>query len=133
MWNSICDATCFGSTLKEKYEAIYVKLVEMSNILLAECEHKKIKVGQICIYAGVDIASIFESLTTPCYFHVPLDKLNEYCEKLKQDRSKSDKAYIGSFRGGEWKVYQDNKLSPNQVIIECESSKAELTVENLCY
>jgi hypothetical protein len=33
----MCDARCFlGDTLKEKYESVYLKIVEMTNVLLAK-------------------------------------------------------------------------------------------------
>lgn len=52
-------ATALGDTIKEKYEALYVKIVEVSNII----HRKTLRGGANWIVTSPEVASIFETAT----------------------------------------------------------------------
>jgi hypothetical protein len=117
---AICDyETFYGDTLREKFEGIYVKLLELKNILIAKATKAKLDVGEIVINSGEFIADLFETSRTYCFGEPP-------------DRT-VEKPLIGDFTIGDTshKVYWDKGLSRNKVVVECKAGKGLLIIQNI--
>ncbi len=117
---AICDYETFlGDTLKEKYEGIYVKLVELKNVLIAKAESAGLKTGSFLITAGEFVSTLFDCSHTHCFGMHP-----DYSV---------EKPYIGQFHvGGELlKVYWDKSMARNKVLVECEAGKGLLIINNI--
>ncbi len=96
--------SALGDTIMEKYESLYVKLVEINNVLI----HKGAK-GFFWIAAGPEVASIFETATAgfaPALSsfgdQVPLGMTNVYA--------------IGTINR-RWKIYCDPAIDSNLLIM----------------
>ena len=68
----ICDWETFeGDTLKEKYEGVYVKLVELKNILIAKVKAAGRETGDFIITAGEFFADLMECSRIYCFGQHP--------------------------------------------------------------
>lgn len=101
MITAICDGKTFGSLPKEKFEAIFTKIVELSNLLSNDK-----KIDRIDISAGKDIFNLF---------------LNS---SILLNRWKM------IFQGKTYWMVQDNNLKNNELVINCDFSKSKLIISN---
>ena len=112
----VCDYRTFlGDALKEKYEGVYVKLIEIKNILKAKSIAAGLSPDKFIINGGEFFADLMECSRTYCFGGHP-------------DRT-VEKPYIGSFSIGD--VYWEKTLPRNHVVIECNSNKGLLIIENI--
>lgn len=86
-----------GDTFKEKYESLYVKIVEVSNII----HRKTLRGGGNFIVTSSEIASIFETGCTNCY--------NDFTSSLGIQ-------YVGAINN-KWKLYKDPLFQPNKILV----------------
>ncbi len=84
-------ATALGDTIKEKYESLYVKVVEVSNII----HRKTLRGGANWIITSPEVASIFETATAG-FAPAPSSAFE----------SSLGIQYIGTVNN-RWKVYKD--------------------------
>ena len=110
-----CFATCWGDSIKDKYEAFYVKLTEVTNVLLIKAKRKRINPGEWKLYVGCNLAALYECSSTGC--------------RMRNDTAK-ERVRLGTL-DARWKIWQDNNLQPNEAVVECDYGKAQLVVENL--
>lgn len=94
-----------GDTLKEKYEAIYVKLIEYSTVI-----HRKTKLcGGNFILASPEITSLFEIATSGfAPFHPNNDQLDKVDEKIVK--------YLGTINS-RWRLYSSALLDPEMLFL----------------
>ena len=59
MWHDWDFSTALGDTIKEKYESLYVKVVEVTNVV----HRKTLRGGANWIVTSPEVASIFETAT----------------------------------------------------------------------
>lgn len=108
--------TLLGDTIKEKYESLYVRLIEVENIVL----RASTKEGDMWLCTSPEIASIFETMTytwTPTQCYSP-------ARKISADKSPQ---YIGaSFR---IKFYIHHLFPQNMILLGV--GRGELPPENL--
>jgi len=117
---AICDWTTFeGDTIKEKYEGVYVKLVELKNILKAKAKAAGLETGDFIITAGEFFADLMECSRTYCFGGHP-------------DRS-VEVPLIGEFiiSDDHVKVYWGKTMSRNKVLLHCDNGKGLLIINNI--
>lgn len=93
--------TAYGDTIKEKYESLYVKVVEVSNII----HRKTLRGGANWIVTSPEIASIFETATAG---FAPAPS-NTFSSSLGIQ-------YIGTINN-RWKLYKDPLFPSNQMLL----------------
>lgn len=123
-----------ADTFREKCEGLYVKLVELSNMLTAAAKDIEGEDTQLVLNAGQDIAGIFDTGGTPGFF--PGDKY----EYFVRDHAKGDgRVYLGTLNM-KWRLYLATKLPRNQFSVEYQVKQegvwntfgiADMTVTNL--
>lgn len=90
-----------GDTIKEKYESLYVKVVEVSNII----HRKTLRGGANWIVTSPEVAAIFETATAG---FAPAPS-NTFSSSLGIQ-------YIGTVNN-RWKLYKDPLFSSNQILM----------------
>lgn len=93
--------TALGDTIKEKYEALYVKLVEISNVV-----HKKtLRGGANWLICSPEVAAIFESATAG------------YAPTMSDTFTTSAGIqYVGAVNS-KWRIYKDPQFPSNQLVM----------------
>jgi hypothetical protein len=93
--------TSLGDTIKEKYESLYIKIVELSNVV-----HKKtLRGGCNWLVTSPEVASIFETATAG---FAPSPSENFTMSLGVQ--------YVGSINN-KWRVYKDPLFPTNQILL----------------
>lgn len=93
--------TALGSTLKEKYESLYIKLVEISNIV----HRKTLRGGANWIVTSPEVASIFEAATAG-FAPRPSETFT----------SSLGMQYVGSVND-RWRMYKDPLFPTGQILL----------------
>ncbi len=102
---AICDYETFlGDTLKEKYESIYVKIIEVKNVLVSKAEDKGLDVGKFSLRTGKFFAELVETFCHSEYF------------PMGEDRCM---------------VFLDKSLHANKVLVECKAGRGVLIINNI--
>lgn len=94
-------ATAAGDTIKEKYESLFVKLVEISNVV----HRKTLRGGCNWIVTSPEVASIFETATAG-FAPAPSDGFT----------GGLGIQYVGSI-SSKWKLYKDPLFKTNQILM----------------
>lgn len=119
--------TALGDTIMEKYESLYVKMVEITNVLLA-----KGAIGYFWIATSPEIASIFETATAG--FN-PMGSSHREMIGGIYPLGLPEVYYAGAINC-KWRLYIDSQLDKNVAIIGCNDKRepnqhyAKLTVCN---
>lgn len=93
--------TALGDTLKEKYESLYIKIVEISNVV----HRKTLRGGCNWIVTSPEVASMFETATAG-FAPTPSETLT----------SSLGIQYVGTVNS-RWRLYKDPYISTNQVLM----------------
>lgn len=94
-------STALGSTLKEKYESLYIKLVEISNVV----HRKTLRGGCNWIVTSPEVASIFEAATAG------------FAPKPSETFTSSlGLQYVGSVND-RWRMYKDPLFPQGQILM----------------
>jgi len=93
--------TTLGDTLKEKYESLYIKIVEMSAVI----HRKTLRGGANFIVTSPEVASIFETATAG---FAP-DPSETFTSSLGVQ-------YVGTINK-RWKIYKDPLFPTNQLLL----------------
>jgi hypothetical protein len=99
--------TALGDTIREKYESLYIKVVEVTNVLI-----RKGASGLFWICASPEVASIFEVAT-----------MGFFPTSQEQFELGTKKVYKLGVMQRRWSVYVDPSLETNQVLIGCGEHK----------
>jgi len=94
-------ATALGDTIKEKYEALYVKIVEVSNVI----HRKTLRGGANFIVTSPEVASIFETATAG-FAPAPSETFT----------SSLGIQYVGTV-ANRWRLYKDPLFPTNQLLM----------------
>jgi len=94
-------ATALGDTIKEKYEALYVKVVEVSNVV----HRKTLRGGANWIVTSPEVASIFETATAG-FAPAPSETFT----------SSLGIQYVGTVNS-RWRLYKDPLFPTNQMLL----------------
>ncbi len=94
-------STAMGQTLKEKYESLYVKLIEISNVV----HRKTLRGGCNWIVTSPEVASIFEAATAG-FGPKPSDTFT----------SSLGVQYVGSVND-RWRMYKDPLFPVGQILL----------------
>jgi len=101
---AVCDASTFiAESYMERYESLYIKIVEMTNILIAK---------------GASEDSL--TLVVPPYM----------TERLAHNSTQEQGRHHVGWCNMRWKVYQDSEMSKDTVEIGSDKGKAMLLVLN---
>jgi len=93
--------TALGDTIKEKYEALYVKLVEVSNVI----HRKTLRGGANWIVTSPEVASIFETATAG------------FAPQMSETFTSSlGIQYVGTVNS-RWRLYKDPLFPPGQILL----------------
>lgn len=93
--------TSLGDTIKEKYESLFVKLVEISNVI----HRKTLRGGANWIVTSPEVASIFETATAG-FAPQPSENFT----------SSIGIQYVGAI-AGKWRMYKDPLFPTNQILL----------------
>ena len=93
--------TALGDTIKEKYESLFIKIVEVSNII----HRKTLRGGANWIVTSPEVASIFETATAG-FAPGPGDGFT----------TSLGVQYVGTVNA-RWKVYKDPLFPTNQILL----------------
>lgn len=93
--------TALGDTIKEKYESLYVKLVEVSNVV----HRKTLRGGANWIVTSPEIASIFETATAG-FAPAPSETFT----------SSLGIQYVGTVNN-KWRIYKDPLFPSSQILL----------------
>lgn len=111
------DFNCaLGDTIKEKYESLYVKLHEMTNLLL-----KKGAAGYFWIAASPEVISIFETATAG-FAPAPWDRGDIIGGVMPLGLPAV--SYHGSVNL-RWRLYSDSAMPTNMVLIGCNDKRED--------
>lgn len=94
-------STALGDTIKEKYESLYVKIVEMSAII----HRKTLRGGANWIVTSPEVASIFETATAG-FAPAPSETFT----------SSLGIQYVGTINN-RWRLYKDPLFRTNQILM----------------
>ena len=97
-----------GKTLKEQYEFFYLKLLELTNTLISKFD--QVDNLEFKIEFSQKIVEFKNYSRTWCFC--------DYDAIIKEMNESEKPYYIGIFEK-RWKMYQNNSLQPNEVIISC--------------
>lgn len=114
-YSTIAHCSSLGDTLKEKFEGIYIKLVELENILRAKADAKNEVFNlekNVRLEAGDNVIKLFQASTSAL--------------TLVEDDGR-----MGGVWYDRWELYYDPTKDPNSVAIVTSSGSALLTVHNL--
>ena len=107
--------TALGNTIREKYESLYVKLVEITNVML-----RKGAKGYFWIVSSPEVASIFE--TANYSFH-PVGSL--YDSQMPMGGSEIYEIGVLDHR---WRLYVDHNIEQNVVLVGVGMEKSQNAV-----
>jgi len=93
--------TALGETIKEKYESLYVKVVEISNVI----HRKTLRGGANWIVTSPEVASIFETATAG-FAPAPSETFT----------SSIGVQYVGTVNN-RWRLYKDPLFPSNQILM----------------
>jgi hypothetical protein len=93
--------TALGDTIKEKYESLYVKIVEISNVV----HRKTLRGGANWIVTSPEVASIFETATAG-FAPQPSENFT----------SSIGIQYVGTV-AARWRMYKDPLFPTNQILL----------------
>lgn len=105
--------TCLGETIREKYESLFVKVCEITNVLI-----KKGAAGYFWVVCSPEVSSIFETAT---YGFYPISS-DEYKEmygpggQIPMGSWTNTLQYKGLIHQ-KWRLYTDPMLDSNRVLI----------------
>jgi hypothetical protein len=117
--------TALGDTIREKYESLYIKLVEVTNVMI-----KKGAAGLFWVAVSPELGTVLE-VATYNYYIMKCDEQIELGTK---------KVYKQGIMQRKWTVYVDPSLEPSQMLVGCGEHKlhendgknyARMTVTNL--
>lgn len=94
-------ATCLGDTIKEKYESLYVKLVETSAVI----HRKTLRGGANWVVTSPEVASMFET-STAGFAPAPSETFT----------SSLGVQYVGTVNN-RWRLYKDPLYPSNQLLM----------------
>lgn len=123
--------TSLGDSIKEKYETLCFKMMEMTNVLLRSGAE-----GYFWIVASPEIASIFE---TACHGFYPITSeefLKQYEEGKQIPMKLHDAVQYRGLVHSKWRLYVDPNITSTQVLIGSNDKKgnpehyARLSVAN---
>lgn len=102
---AVCSWNTFlGDTIAEKYESLYVKVVELTNVII-----RKGGSGYFWIVCGPELASVFESSTRLVYLNI------DYIPQGTKDIH-----LIGTIER-KWRLYSDPLMVSDEILIGCGS------------
>lgn len=113
-WDFHC---ALGDTIREKYESLEVKVVELTNVLI-----RKGAAGYFWLVAPPEIAAIFETAT---YRFWPADK-NESGKLNGQFPMGTNEVLYSGLLKSRWRIYTDQLMPANQVLIGVNDSLEDL-------
>jgi len=128
------EATCYyipqiKQTLRARYDFLYMKLAELTNVLIAKFKHNKELVPlEWNVHLGCKVAEIHHHSHTWCFC--------DYNTAIKQINESQEPTYLGTM-GQCWKAWQNNSLQFNEVVIEGTAPmngttrRAKLIIEGL--
>jgi len=93
--------TALGDTIKEKYESLYVKVVEVSNVI----HRKTLRGGANWLVTSPEVASIFETATAG-FAPAPSETFT----------SSLGIQYVGTVNN-RWRLYKDPLFQTNQILL----------------
>lgn len=93
--------TALGETIKEKYESLYIKVVEVSNVI----HRKTLRGGANWLVTSPEVASIFETATAG-FAPAPSETFT----------SSLGIQYVGSVNN-RWRLYKDPLFPSNQILM----------------
>jgi hypothetical protein len=93
--------TALGETIKEKYESLYIKIVELSNVV----HRKTLRGGCNWLVTSPEVASIFETATAG-FAPAPSETFT----------SSLGIQYVGTVNN-RWKLYKDPLFPNNQILL----------------
>jgi hypothetical protein len=93
--------TALGETIKEKYESLYVKIVEISNVI----HRKTLRGGANWLVTSPEVASIFETATAG-FAPAPSETFT----------SSLGIQYVGTINN-RWRLYKDPLFPTNQILL----------------
>jgi hypothetical protein len=94
-------STALGDTVKEKYESLYVKVVEVSNVI----HRKTLRGGANWLVTSPEVASIFETATAG-FAPAPSETFT----------SSLGVQYVGTINN-RWRIYKDPLFQSNQILM----------------
>jgi len=94
-------STALGDTVKEKYESLYVKVVEVSNVI----HRKTLRGGANWLVTSPEVASIFETATAG-FAPAPSETFT----------SSLGVQYVGTINN-RWRLYKDPLFQSNQILM----------------
>lgn len=104
--------SALGDTIKERYEALYVKMVELTNILVA-----KGAAGYFWICASPEIISIFETVAYGFSPTKQYDSENTF-DLGVNPIGIGGTVYIGSINR-KWRLYKNAEMPVDMAIVGC--------------
>lgn len=113
--------TALGESIKEKYETLYYKVSELSNVLM-----KKGASGYFWIVCSPEVASIFETATHG-FYPLSSEEFESYYGKNKQVPMGgwTDQLQYRGLIHSKWRLYVDPKLDMNRVLIGANDTKGD--------
>lgn len=124
--------TALGDTIKEKYESLYVKVHELTVILL-----RKGAVGYFWICCSPEIASIFETCTAGFYPCSNEEYMQSKAKMMQQFNIEGNYKELGvaplgipelSYRGSinnRWRLYVNSQMPSNMALVGCNDKREE--------
>lgn len=112
-WDFHC---ALGDTIREKYQSLEVKVVELTNVLI-----RKGAAGYFWIATSPEIASIFETATYQ-FWHANKDENGRLHGQLPMGTN--EVLYSGMLKN-RWRLYVDQLLPTNQLLIGCNDHVEE--------
>lgn len=115
---TICNwdfAAALGDTILEKYESLYVKVIELNQVMLAKGAE-----GYFWIVASPEVASIFEVARagfSPATSYATRDDepvMYQYSSRVNHDELPVQ--YVGSINH-RWKLYKDAVMEPSTLLM----------------
>lgn len=97
-WN-----TALGETVREKYESLYIKVVELTNVTI-----RKGASGLFWIVVSPVIASIFETVCTT------IPSANDWLEQIPMGGK--DVYYLGTVNR-KWRIYVDPEWADDEMMV----------------
>lgn len=109
----------FSNSYNEKYEAIYVAIIEAKKLLAQHFEKNKIYINCFRVYLGKDMAEVvhYNNLYSK-WSYWTFDE-----EKHKQVNEAKKPVFLTNLRiqGHHVEIMQDNNLKPDQFVVEADA------------
>jgi hypothetical protein len=114
--------SALGDTIMEKYESLYVKAVELNNVLM-----RKGAVGYFWIVTSPEVASIFETATAG--FHPsPSEEFDRMAEYKAIDGVMPQGLPTMHYCGGvnrKWRLYKYSEVPTNMFLMGCNDQRED--------